>query len=184
MMLVAAYHPDMSVQRLERTEEVLQYDAVTITSASSSDFYKNLASTLRTWKEQSSLFQTRKSVSCLNDKLSEISGLAVDWDSYGAPAPTADTITQARDAIQFLWSRNLLPEVAAPSAEGGTVLYFSSGPQKAFLEFLNEGEVVLAQYSKDDEPNIRTLQNGLQDLDDNSVAEIRRHLLSAGTQHS
>jgi hypothetical protein len=102
--------------------------------------------------------------------------LAEDWDSYGAPVPAPESIARAKEAIGKLRFSQLLPEIVAPSAEGGVSIYFSTGSQKAFIEFLNEGDVLFARYGKDDEPNVRVLRNGLQDINDQILQEIRDHL--------
>lgn len=116
------------------------------------------------------------SFTLLEEQVAQLSNLSEDWDSYGAPAPAGESISDARQAIEKMRVNQLLPEVVSPSAEGGVSIYFSSGKQKAFIEFLNEGEVVLARYSKDDEPNVKVLRNGIQDLDDQVLGEIRHHL--------
>jgi hypothetical protein len=112
----------------------------------------------------------------LAERLAELASIAEDWDSYGAPVPLAATIASAERALEKLRFSFLLPEIVAPSAEGGVAIYFSKGSQKAFIEFLNEGEVLLARYGKDDEPNVKVLCNGLQDLNDQALQEIRDHL--------
>jgi hypothetical protein len=118
----------------------------------------------------------------LDGQLNEMAGLSENWDSYGAPIPAPETIGSARQAIEKIRFSQLLPEIVAPSAEGGVSIYFSSGSQKAFIEFLNEGDVMVARYGKDDEPNVKVLRNGLQDLNDQVLQEIRDHLgTRAGT---
>lgn len=112
----------------------------------------------------------------LDEHLREIGSLTENWDSYGAPIPAPKSIESAKQAIGKLRSRQLVPEIVAPSAEGGVSIYFSAGSQKAFIEFLNEGDVLFARYGKDDEPNVKVLRNGLQDLDDQILQEIRDHL--------
>jgi hypothetical protein len=112
----------------------------------------------------------------LEDQLAGLIDLTDGWDSYDAPVPAAETIKDARLAIEKLRTGQLLPEAVTPSAEGGVSIYFSRGKQKAFIEFLNDGDVLLARYGKDDEPNVKVLRNGLQDFDDQALQEIRDHL--------
>jgi|SRR5580658_1242094 hypothetical protein len=116
------------------------------------------------------------SFAVLEDQLSSIGSLKEGWDSYDAPAPARGSIANARHAIGKLRSEQLLPETVAPSAEGGVSIYFSQGKQKAFIEFLNEGGILLARYGKDDEPHVEVLRNGLQDLNDQALQAIRNHL--------
>ncbi len=112
----------------------------------------------------------------LGERLTELASILEDWDSYGAPPPAPEAIASARRTIEKLRFNELLPEMVAPSAEGGISIYFSLGKKKAFIEFSNEGDVLLARYGKDDEPNVKVLRNGLQDLDDQALQEIRSHL--------
>lgn len=116
------------------------------------------------------------SFTLLEEQVTQLSSLSEDWDSYGSPAPAGESISDARLAIGKLRVNQLVPEVVSPSAEGGVSIYFSNGKQKAFIELLNEGEVVLARYSRDDEPNVKVLRNGIQDLSDQVLGEIRHHL--------
>jgi hypothetical protein len=116
----------------------------------------------------------------LDDQLARVSTFVENWDSYGAPAPAPMSIERARQAMGRLRSAQLLPETIAPSAEGGVSIYFSTGSQKVFIEFLNEGDVLFARYGKDDEPNVRVLRNGIQDLNNQALQEIRDHLGAGG----
>lgn len=112
----------------------------------------------------------------LEDQLMQLRNLTAGWDSYDAPAPSGETMAGAQRTIEKLRTEQLLPEAVTPSAEGGVAIYFSRGAQKAFIEFLNEGETLLALYGKDDEPNVRVLREGPRGIEDQAVQEIRAHL--------
>src|ERR1022692_1280134 len=167
MMFVPTYDVEWRDYVIQ-AQETLQQSALSLSSGSARRTYADLL--------HISFANDEASFILLNDRLIELSNLAENWDSYGAPGPAAETIADARQAIEKLRFSALLPELVAPSAEGGISIYFSRGSQKAFIEFLNEGDVLLARYGKDDEPNVRVLRNGLQDLDDQVLQEIRGHL--------
>jgi hypothetical protein len=139
-------------------------------------YYESVLQGVSKSTQESSFWHDEETFAVLSEQLGKMHSVAEDWDSYGAPAPAPERIAEARQAIQRLRVGQLLPEIVAPSAEGGVSIYFSRGNQKAFIEFLNDGEVLLARYGKDDEPNVEVLRNGLQDLNDQALQEIRDHL--------
>jgi hypothetical protein len=149
-------------------QETLKQDALSLSSDSARRSYADLLHGTFSSDEASFIL--------LNEALAEMSTLAEDWDSYGSPVPARETIAVAGQALEKLRLSRLLPQIVAPSAEGGVSIYFSQRHQKAFIEFLNEGDMLLARYGKDDEPNVKVLRNGLQDLDDQALQEIRDHL--------
>jgi hypothetical protein len=153
---------------VNQAQETLERNALSLSSSAARKSYADLL--LSTFSSADFSF------TLLDDKLSQMSSLMENWDSYGAPTPVAASIESARQAMEKLRFNQLLPEVVAPSAEGGVSIYFSRGSQKAFIEFLNEGNVLFAHYGKDDEPNVKVLRNGLQDLNDQVFQEIRFHL--------
>ncbi len=111
----------------------------------------------------------------IEDKLRSMASLEKGWDSYDAPAPAPQTIETARRVVEKLRYEELVPDAVTPSAEGGVSIYFSQGKQKAFIEFLNDGELLLARYSKDDEPHVEVLSD-LQDLGSQAFQGLRNHL--------
>jgi hypothetical protein len=152
---------------VSQAQETLNKDALALSSGARKSYADLL---YRTFSSDDASFIL------LDDQLSEIGALTENWDSYGAPVPAPQTIEYAKQAIGKLRFSRLLPEIIAPSAEGGISIYFSTGSQKAFIEFLNEGGTLFARYGKDDEPNVKVLRNGLQDLNDQILQEIRDHL--------
>jgi hypothetical protein len=153
---------------VHRAQETLERDALALSSGAARKSYADLL--------LGNFSSADASFILLEDQLTRTETLVEDWDSYGAPAPAPQSIAGARQAIAKLRHNQLLPEVVTPSAEGGVSIYFSTGSQKAFLEFSNDGEVILARYGKDDEPNVKVLRDGLQDLNDQALQEIRDHL--------
>src|SRR5258708_1266575 len=117
---------------VNQAQETLKQDALALSSGAR----KSYADLLRcTFSSDDAWFIL------LDDQLSEISALTENWDSYGAPVPAPASIENAKQAIGKLRFSQLLPEIIAPSAEGGVSIYFSTGSQKAFIEVLNEGGV-------------------------------------------
>lgn len=151
-----------------KAQETLKHDALSLSSGSARRSYADLLYGTFSSDEASFIL--------LNEALSEMTALHEGWDSYGAPVPEPGAIATAVRALDRLKLSMLLPQIVMPSAEGGVSIYFSQGNQKAFIEFLNEGEVLLARYGKDDEPNVKVLRNGLDDLNDQALQEIRNHL--------
>jgi hypothetical protein len=151
-----------------KAQETLKQNALSLSSGPARRYYADLLHGIFSSDDAS--------FTLLNEKLTELSTLAEGWDSYGAPAPAPETVATAGRALEKLRLGTLLPEIVAPSAEGGVSIYLSRGNQKALIEFLNEGDVLLARYGKDDEPNVKVLCNGLRDLNDQALQEIRDHL--------
>jgi hypothetical protein len=166
------------VDQVLEAREALRQDVreEKLTSGSILQYYRSILEGLNKSEQESSFWHGEEAFAVLSEQLGRLHVLASDWDSYGAPTPAPATIANARSMLRRLRRNSLLPEVIAPSAEGGVSIYFSQGPQKAFIEFSNEGDVLFARYGKDDEPNVRVLQNGLQDLDDQVLQEIRGHI--------
>jgi hypothetical protein len=167
MMLVPTHDIEWQ-DYVAKAQETLKQGTLSLSSGSARRSYADLLYGTFSSDEASFIL--------LNERLTEIAALTEGWDSYGAPVPAPETIATAEHALEKLRVSMLVPEIVAPSAEGGVSIYFSQGKQKAFIEFLNEGDVLLARYGKDDEPNVRVLRNGLQDLDDQALREIRNHL--------
>ena len=101
-MMLVGHNPDVAFYiRPDRTEEVLRQDALAVSSEPGIDFYTALLEKLSTSIEVSSFFLSQRAVTRLNERLAEISALPNDWDSFGSPAPTLNTVAKAKNAIQF-----------------------------------------------------------------------------------
>jgi hypothetical protein len=174
-MPIPVWHVDQPVNLIEANETVRE-DASGLSSEEVRHYYMSLIQEVRDSTEESQFWHDERLFGLQIETLEKMSNLAENWDSYGAPIPAQQTINCARLAIEKLRIGQLVPEIVSPSAEGGVSIYFSRGRQKAFIEFLNEGDVLLARYGKDDEPHVEVLRNGLQDLNDQALQEIRDHL--------
>lgn len=176
-MLVPTYDLER-IDHLIEAREGLAQDVLAqkLSSDAILQYYKGILLGMNRSTQESSFWHDEEVFALLTKQIGEMHSLREDWDSYGAPIPAPATIVNAERALETLRFSLLLPEVVAPSAEGGIAIYFSHGAQKAFIEFLNEGDVLFARYGKDDEPNVKVLRNGLQDLTDQVLQEIRDHL--------
>ena len=167
-MLVPTYLDTEWHDYLVQAQETLKQATLSLSSGAARRTYADLLHVSFSSDEASFIL--------LGERLAELASILEDWDSYGAPPPAPEAIASAQRTIEKLRFNELLPEMVAPSAEGGISIYFSLGKQKAFIEFSNEGDVLLARYGKDDAPNVKVLRNGLQDLNDQALQEIRDHL--------
>lgn len=79
----------------------------------------------------------------IDKQLERVRMLQDDWDSYGAPAPSPESITRAERVLnQLIILRRWLPRRIVPAGEGGTALYWRGGPNDdnyAHVAFLNDG---------------------------------------------
>jgi hypothetical protein len=174
-MPIPVYEVDQPAYLIEARESLKQ-DALAHSSDVIRRYYDEIVRGVSKSIEGSHFWHEERLFILLEENLAGMGTLEENWDSYGAPVPAPESIAFARQALAKFRSGQLLPEIVSPSAEGGVSIYFSSGKQKAFIEFLNEGDMVLARYGKDDEPNVKVLRNGLPDLDDQVLQEIRDHL--------
>jgi len=90
----------------------------------------------------------------LQEKIRQFRELRDGWDSYGAPAPQPSTIENVGKVLALLEPFDLLHTKLIPSAEGGVAVFFSNGTKRAYLEFQNSGDVVLAMYDRQSEPEV------------------------------
>jgi hypothetical protein len=152
---------------VDEAQKTLEQATLSLSSGSTRKHYADLL--LKNFANRDASF------AILEDELREVAALKEGWDSYDAPAPAPESVECAKQVLEKLRIEQLLPDTVAPSAEGGVSIYFSQGKQKAFIEFLNEGEILLARYNKDDEPHVEVLR-GLQDLSNQALQGIRDHL--------
>jgi hypothetical protein len=176
-MPVPVFEPEKFDQVIEAPESFRQDAAAKKLSVGAiREYYGAILQGIDRSIQESSFWRKEERFAVLVEQLGSMHLLAEDWDSYGAPAPSRQSIGSAKLAVEKFRLSQLLPSIVTPSAEGGVSIYFSRGSQKAFIEFLNEGDVMVARYGKDDEPNVKVLRNGLQDLNDQAIQEIRDHL--------
>jgi hypothetical protein len=107
--------------------------------------------------------------------ISSYSALCENWDSYGAQPPSGPTLNRALDFLSRLYVEMYLPSSVEPSAEGGIAFYFAHENKRAYVEFRNIGETILAMYDRDSDPIVTDLTNTPDD-DQRAIRLIRGYL--------
>jgi hypothetical protein len=70
-----------------------------------------------------------------------------DWNSYGSPAPTVESVECAMPILRALRTKLLEPDRVLPSADGGVAFTFLSDTiNRAAIEALNSGESYVLLY--------------------------------------
>ena len=70
-----------------------------------------------------------------------------NWNSYGSPAPSSETVEQSKPILRALRTKLLEPDRVLPSADGGVALTFISDTiSRAAIEILNSGEAYVLLY--------------------------------------
>ncbi|MBI3945720.1 MAG: hypothetical protein HY321_07365 [Armatimonadetes bacterium] len=80
-----------------------------------------------------------------------------NWDTYGAEAPNALALRNAKRILRDLATFGLRPDRIAPSAEGGVALVFVREARYADLECLNTSEVLAGLSDGHTMPEVRTV---------------------------
>ena len=106
--------------------------------------------------------------------LDHLESVGTNWNSYGSPAPSAHSISAAKQMLEAFAGDALSPDDVRPSAEGGVAIIFSGyGRNRAIIESLNNDEQFILLYDLDG--NSRTVdwtQRGEKSL----IAVLRDHL--------
>jgi hypothetical protein len=123
----------------------------------------------------SEFLQIQSQYTQLRGSLAAYSTLSDDWNSYGADRPSAHTIGLTLRLLNNLRRELFLPVHLIPSAEGGVAAYFKAGDRVSYLEYRNSGEVILAMYDRDSEPDIRELTENDAD-ESRAIALIREYI--------
>ena len=83
----------------------------------------------------------------LNTCLNNLYFVADDWNGYGSPAPSRDSLDTARDILNSFGTETMLPDRILPSADGGVAFLFGSdNDNRAAIETLNEDGPFLLLY--------------------------------------
>lgn len=73
------------------------------------------------------------------DKIESMNTLEDGWDSYRAPAPSADAINQATVFLEEVTKSEVVLSRLAPSVAGGVGFTFKFADRKIYVEFRNTG---------------------------------------------
>ena len=86
----------------------------------------------------------------LERAVEDLTNLTGDWNSYGSPAPSTESVESTRPILRALRSKLLEPDRVLPSADGGVALTFISDTiSRAAIEALNSGEAYVLLYDLD-----------------------------------
>jgi hypothetical protein len=88
------------------------------------------------------------------DKLLAMGSLKDNWDTYGAEAPSAESLYNAVDLLVRMEQMSFLPSDVLASSEGGVALSFKSETRYADIELLNSGEVLAVIAEGSHQPHV------------------------------
>lgn len=108
-------------------------------------------------------------------QLSRLAQLEDDWDTYGAEAPAAEALVNARSVLSTLAELDFQPTSVDASAEGGVCLSFRVGDRYGDVECFNSGEVLAVTSAGGDETQVWTVADLDRDLRA-SLTKIRTFL--------
>jgi hypothetical protein len=98
-------------------------------------------------------------------ELDRLSGMELNWDSYGAQPPSAAAIQNSREILRELSGALILPSTIVPSAEGGVSAYFMSGNRIAYIETYNGGSQALVMYDQRGETEVLEIERDIPKAD-------------------
>ncbi|MGZ3529505.1 MAG: hypothetical protein ACXWNZ_18250 [Vulcanimicrobiaceae bacterium] len=144
-----------------RARGVLVVEAQGVSSRNIRDTYLNLAGKLNESAKSSATFQRAET---LKSQLGELRTLEQNWDSYGAPPPSAASIDNAELALSQSETLRVMPSAVVASAEGGAALCWDVGAKHAYFEFDNDGMAVCAMYDVVADPYIVEFEPTVQNV--------------------
>lgn len=170
-MPILANNPEVEMNRRFETQQTLEDESLVVASETIRSYYEVLSEKLIESNCTSNFRVDEKRHQFLNSLLDK-AGQASSESMNRFPSSSA--IESARKAIESLRFVHLLPETIAPSMEGGVAVYFSSGDKKAYIEFANDDEPILATYDRHSEPRLEILETGITQ---HVVDTLKTHLL-------
>jgi len=116
--------------------------------------------------------------------LSQLVFIQNNWNNYGSPSPSIQSIENARKLLNYLQSEGLLPKRVLPSAEGGIAFIFHSNTEnRAVIESLNNNEIFFLLYDR--RGNSKTLEWSDSRLEQqNLLRTLRDHQRGASLAES
>lgn len=130
-----AVHVPAEVDTLERTSTPVLYKAI-----AEKKHWLNLS-------VGSSYLDHQNMFNGFEATLDQLLGTPANWNSYGSPPPSAQSVKNARPILQALCIKSLQPDRVLLSAEGGVAFTFvSDRASRAVIETLNDGETFLLLY--------------------------------------
>lgn len=97
----------------------------------------------------------------LSRQLDGLMDLSAGWDSYSAPAPTADTVVRARELVDALLVHGHAITHVGPSALGGVGITVEQDETEYAIEFRNSGKAIVTVLDNDDGFTVHELTDAL-----------------------
>lgn len=138
------------------------------------ELYDFLARQVSESTSQSAFLRSSAAFAHLRTVLEEAITIQPDWNGYQAPSPDTEAVRAASAFLDALEDNNLVPTTIVPSAEGGIAIYFNDGGRTAYVEYGNEGDVVLGMYADTGEPQVLDVTAWPSSND--AIAAIRGYL--------
>ncbi len=118
-------------------------------SRTSTKSFRRLHESIARSAESSEFFSRLRAFEDLVRELAALRFTEPNWNSYGSPKPSADSIQAAGILLDTLRRHDILAAKVLPSAEGGVAIAFTSNtPNRALIEALNDGERFLLLYTR------------------------------------
>jgi hypothetical protein len=108
-------------------------------------------------------------------ELCSLAELKSNWDSYGAPAPTATAIENAARILEHMKPFDLAMANIVPSAEGGVGFCFARDNRYADIESSNEGDIIGIRYVGVQTPELIET-DGTDASIEAALQQIRNHI--------
>ena len=93
--------------------------------------------------------QKLQAFDALQAQLFKSAAYGANWDSYGAEAPSPNSVAAVQIFLGEAQALEILPTAIVASAEGGLAAYFIAGGRTSYIEFYNDGETIVAHYGAD-----------------------------------
>lgn len=98
------------------------------------------------------------------DKLDLLTQLPVNWDSYGAAAPSQDARAKALNVLEACRTEAYQPDALVPSADSGVAITFKKQGLYASIECLNTGEITGLISKRDGNPSAWLIESDTEDI--------------------
>ncbi|MEZ6099961.1 MAG: hypothetical protein R3E01_13415 [Pirellulaceae bacterium] len=97
-------------------------------------------------------------------RLDSYKELEEGWNGYTAEPPSAEAVSNAREFLKVLFLAGAGPCRVKPSAIGGIGITVRTASRKAYVEFLNDGQVHALLSDEFNEPLISSVNNTYRDF--------------------
>ena len=124
---------------------------------------------------QSIFWATMNLIVDAQNQLRKLATLSSNWDSYGAPAPSATSIENVVRILEHMRFFDLALAKLVPSAEGGIAICFAKGDRYADIEATNDGSILGVRYVGMHSPVLIEVNESDASIDA-ALAEIREHI--------